>query len=192
MDVLVRSKQAGVNQLWVVECKQWKRRVGKDRVLVLSEILKDVGADRGLLLSESGFQAGAIRAASTANITLTNLLDLRGNAAEELAQLHARVVLARLHAVRRRLMDLGRTERHGRGGKTTWPRGIDPLPVLGRCGITISGIDDALVGELPSVIDINLGTDKPVTAHTLGEAAALGELVAAWAEPIVEDAERRL
>jgi len=58
IDVAVRTRRAGIGQLWVVECKYWKRRVGKDRVLVLAEVVADLGADRGLLLSESGFQAG--------------------------------------------------------------------------------------------------------------------------------------
>ncbi len=93
VDVAVRTRRAGLSQLWVVECKRWKRPIGKDRVLVLSEVVADLGADRGLLLSETGFQAGAIRSARSTNITLTSLIDLRANAAEEQAEAEARDAL---------------------------------------------------------------------------------------------------
>lgn len=58
VDVAVRSNQAGLRQLWIVECKLCKRRVEKVHVLALQSIVQDVGADRGILLSESGFNPG--------------------------------------------------------------------------------------------------------------------------------------
>jgi restriction system protein len=73
VDVAVRTKRIGIPQLWIVECKLWRRRVDKVHVLALGNIVQDVGADRGIMLSESGFQAGAILAAGHANITLTSL-----------------------------------------------------------------------------------------------------------------------
>ena len=73
IDVAARTETAGVRQLWVAECKSWKRRVPKERVLTFKGIIEDTGADRGLLFSESGFQAGAIQAAQSTNITLTSL-----------------------------------------------------------------------------------------------------------------------
>jgi hypothetical protein len=79
VDVAVRTKRVGISQLWIIECKLWRRRVSKDHVSVLSNIVQDVGADRGIMLSESGFQAGAIPLARHSNVTLTSLSELREN-----------------------------------------------------------------------------------------------------------------
>lgn len=86
IDVLVEFTSAGIAVTWVVECKQWSRPVGKDKVLVLAGVMADIGADRGLIVAESGFQAGAIRAADHTNITLTSLLDLTTETASERAR----------------------------------------------------------------------------------------------------------
>jgi restriction system protein len=77
VDVAVRTKRVGISQLWIVECKLWRRRLSKLHVEALSNIVQDIGADRGIMLSESGFQAGTILAAGHANITLTSLASLR-------------------------------------------------------------------------------------------------------------------
>jgi restriction system protein len=83
VDVAVRTKRIGIPQLWIVECKLWRRSVGKLHVLALGNIVQDVGADRGIMLSESGFQAGAIRQAEHSNVTLTDLSDLRESVGPE-------------------------------------------------------------------------------------------------------------
>jgi len=83
IDVLVKSKVGGQTITWVVECKQWKRPVPKERVLALQAIVSDLGADRGILMAESGFQAGAYRAAVSSNTTLTSLSDLREDTQDE-------------------------------------------------------------------------------------------------------------
>ena len=80
VDVVVRATRAGIEQLWVVECKLWRRSVSKLHVNALANIVQDVGADHGIMLSETGFQAGAIRQALSSNITLTSLADLNENA----------------------------------------------------------------------------------------------------------------
>lgn len=84
VDVSARRAVAGVEVLWVVECKLWRSRVGKEKVAALSAICEDLGADRGLLMSETGFQSGALQMASGRNITLTSLEDLRATAAVDL------------------------------------------------------------------------------------------------------------
>jgi restriction system protein len=96
VDVLVEFERFGVPQKWVVECKHWKRRVEKSHVLTLQGVVVDVGADRGFLLSESDFQSGAVAAARYSNITLSNLSDLRDNAAADLNE-HRWNVLLRRH-----------------------------------------------------------------------------------------------
>lgn len=80
VDVVVRATRAGIQQVWVVECKLGRRSVTKLHVAALAQIVQDVGADRGIILSETGFQAGAIRLASLSNITLTSLAELNESA----------------------------------------------------------------------------------------------------------------
>lgn len=92
IDVAARRTVAGVDLLWIVECKHWNKPVPIEKVLTLRSLVLDLGADRGLLMSESGFQSGAIRTAREKNITLTSLDDLRANAADEI--LAARVAVA--------------------------------------------------------------------------------------------------
>jgi hypothetical protein len=99
VDVAARRTVAGVELLWIVECKYWNRRVPIEKVLTLQSLASNLGADRGLLISQKGFQSGAIRTASQKNITLTSLDDLRANAADE-------ITIARLGLAEKRLMDL--------------------------------------------------------------------------------------
>ena len=84
VDVAARRIVAGVEVLWVVECKLWRSRVSKEKVAALAAICDDLGADRGLLMSETGFQSGALQMAAGRNITLTSLEDLHANAAADL------------------------------------------------------------------------------------------------------------
>jgi hypothetical protein len=99
IDVAARRTIAGVDVLWIVECKHWNRRVNIEKVLALQALITSLGADRGLLMSESGFQSGAIRTASGKNITLTSLDDLRVSAADE-------ILAARVAVAEKSLMDL--------------------------------------------------------------------------------------
>ena len=99
IDVAARRTVAGVDLLWIVECKYWNKPVPIEKVLTLRALILDLGADRGVLMSESGFQSGAIRTASQKNITLTSLDDLRVNAAEE-------ILASRIATAEKSLMDL--------------------------------------------------------------------------------------
>jgi hypothetical protein len=96
IDVWVTGKMQSFDVRWVIECKDWKWNIPKEKVLALQAIAVDVGADRAFLLSEKGFQAGAVRCARLTNITLTSLMDLREQTREQFAQatlwsLHIRV-----------------------------------------------------------------------------------------------------
>ena len=116
IDVAARRTVAGVDLLWVVECKFWNRRVPMEKVAALKAIVDAVGADRGVLMSESGFQSGSIRMAIQKNITLTSMADLRGNASEEL-------LAARVSAAEKRLMSLAlRVNRDFRATANPFPR----------------------------------------------------------------------
>ena len=84
IDVWVTFYNYRIECKWVVECKNWKTNVPKEKVLALQKIVEDVGADRGILISKIGFQPGAIRAANQTNITLTSLEELKDYINEEI------------------------------------------------------------------------------------------------------------
>ena len=63
IDVLISFPLLGQDVTWVVECKFWRARVPKEKVLALHQIAQDVGADRAFLFSENSFQPGAVEAA---------------------------------------------------------------------------------------------------------------------------------
>ena len=106
VDVLVSFRAAGQTVTWIIECKQWKRPVPKERVVILDGIAKDIGADRGILVAESGYQAGAIRIAERSNVTLTSLADLQENAEEERARLRNQLYISRIATAGRRFSRL--------------------------------------------------------------------------------------
>ncbi|MCU1644031.1 MAG: restriction endonuclease [Nocardia sp.] len=97
VDVTARRMVAGVEILWVVECKLWKDPVPQGVLHSLVTVCEETGADRGFLLCETGFQAGAILEAHRRNITLTSLAYLRCSAAQDLLETRQRRAEARLH-----------------------------------------------------------------------------------------------
>jgi hypothetical protein len=102
VDVSARIRVVGIDVTWIVECKQWKRRVTMVHVSALKDIVNDLAADRGLMMSELGFQAGAIKLATAKNITLSNLTNLRANAFDDL-------LMARVIACDLRLLNMSHT-----------------------------------------------------------------------------------
>jgi hypothetical protein len=75
IDVYATFIRSGILCSWVIECKLWKTRVTKEKVLALKSTIDDLGADRGIIVSEEGFQTGAQHAARGTNITLVTSLD---------------------------------------------------------------------------------------------------------------------
>lgn len=75
IDVYATFIRSGILCSWVIECKLWKTRVTKEKVLALKSAIEDLGADRGIIVSEKGFQKGARNAARGTNITLVTSLD---------------------------------------------------------------------------------------------------------------------
>lgn len=75
IDVYATFLRSGILCTWVIECKLWKTRVPKEKVLALKSLIDDLGADRGIMVSEVGFQPGAQDAARGSNITLVTSLD---------------------------------------------------------------------------------------------------------------------
>ncbi|MGB6093333.1 MAG: restriction endonuclease [Moheibacter sp.] len=102
IDVLVKLKHFGIDVIWIIECKFWKTSIPKEKILTLQQIVQDVGADRGLLMSESGFQAGAVKSASSSNITLSSLGELQDISSEELSKLKLRFISSKLQQLTER------------------------------------------------------------------------------------------
>ena len=107
----MRSEQAGIEQLWLVECKKWNRPISKDTVLTLRTIVNDTGADRGFMMAESGYQSGTFEAARHTNITLTSIAGLKAPLAEELGKAMLRSILERIESCRERYWAMSKTDR---------------------------------------------------------------------------------
>lgn len=130
IDVTARATVAGISQLWIIECKKWRRPVPKERALTFIGIVNDVGADRGLMFSESGFQAGAVRAATNTNITLTSLADFQQNSADELASIRIKALDERAAALGQRFLAIWELAEADR--RAVLSRYVGPPDMLGR------------------------------------------------------------
>ena len=62
----------------LVECKRWSRPVGRDVVLALAMKLQNTAAHKGMIFATSGFQRGALKAATKHGIATLTFED--GNA----------------------------------------------------------------------------------------------------------------
>lgn len=130
IDVTARMSVAGVEQLWVIECKSWKRRVSKDRVLTFRGVVEDVGADRGLLFSESGFQPGAVSAAQKSNVTLTSLAQFEQDFPAEVSSTRAKVLDERIASLMQAFVaiwNLSEPERVAAFARYSGPPGFQKL-----------------------------------------------------------------
>ena len=76
VDVWVRGSINGLPWSCVVECKKWKRKIGKAQILALKAICDDIGASAGIVLAESGFQRGAKTAADSTVVRLATLQEI--------------------------------------------------------------------------------------------------------------------
>jgi hypothetical protein len=106
VDVLVSGELHGIQFRWVIECKNWKTNIPKEKVMALANIVQDIGADRGFLLSETGFQSGAIRATAHTNLTLSSIADLKIEAQASLVKDESSGLLIRRDRAHKRLWKL--------------------------------------------------------------------------------------
>jgi hypothetical protein len=111
VDVVVRSKHAGFDVVWLIECKAWKTAIPKEKVLALRSIVDDTGADRGFIMAESGFQSGALEASRYANVVLTSINDLKETLAYDLGVVKLRSIVERAQACRDRYWAIGKSDR---------------------------------------------------------------------------------
>ncbi|ARW11835.1 restriction endonuclease [Acetobacter pasteurianus NBRC 101655] len=106
VDVYVQIDVAGFKVRWIVECKYWKSAVNKLHVMGLREIAADLGVDRGIILCESGFQSGAVEAASLTNVQVTSLEALGETSQEAIYAFRLRDLFDRTEKCRERYWDL--------------------------------------------------------------------------------------
>lgn len=134
VDVVVRSKHAGFDVRWLVECKAWKSAIPKEKVLALRTIVEDTGADRGFIMAESGYQSGALEAARLANVLLSSLADLNETLAYELGMSQLKALFARVDSCRERYWEIGKEDRIDLGLR----------PDVGVPGFSSTGVMDAV------------------------------------------------
>jgi hypothetical protein len=151
IDVVVRSKHAGFALMWLVECKQWKSPVPKEKVFALRSIVEDTGSDRGFIMAESGYQSGALEAARLTNTLLTSLRDLREPLAYELGTTKVESLWVRCDSCRSRYWAIDKQDRIDLGLR----------PDVGAAGysgkIVIEAVEATLeVERIPSYIRPNV------------------------------------
>lgn len=182
IDVLVTFSHGGLDLTWVVECKRWKTKVSKVHVLALRQIVEDVGADRGILLAEHGFQSGAIEATEKSNVSVTNLLELHGSAADTLNRQRLLTFPLRIAQAHHDYWSISKTDRIELGIRT----GMDDRGYLGQ--LVLGAAQDVLLSAL---------ADKyPPTGHYSGYQYAwkienLSDALR-WLDREVSELERRL
>lgn len=111
IDVVVSSKHAGFDVLWLVECKCWETAVPKEKVLVLRSVMEDTGADRGFMMAENGYQSGALKAARFTNISLFSLADLKETLAYDVGMAKLQSISGRVEACRHRYWAIDKSDR---------------------------------------------------------------------------------
>lgn len=79
IDVFATYTALGAEMKIICECKQYKNRVNREKVVVLADKVRTLGAQKGILLSTAGFQSGAIQYAKEHGIALIQVFDTRVN-----------------------------------------------------------------------------------------------------------------
>ena len=75
IDIYAKFKALGTTIKVIVECKQYKRPVSRDKVETLYSRVNSLGANKGILMSTSGFQSGTIQFAKAHGIALLQVFD---------------------------------------------------------------------------------------------------------------------
>lgn len=77
IDVFAINSKHEPTIIYLCECKHWKAQVSQTIVHAFRTVVQDFGAHFGLLISSSGYQQGAIKAASNSNIKLLTWLQFQ-------------------------------------------------------------------------------------------------------------------
>lgn len=76
IDVLTSHSDGIHSYQTAIECKYRKKKVNKDVVMKLSEIIKDAGIEKGIIVSKSGFTKDALNFAKQCSIGLVQLREI--------------------------------------------------------------------------------------------------------------------
>jgi hypothetical protein len=171
VDVVVRFERAGIDHLWIVECKDTGRPVSKDKALLLRTIVDDVGADRGILLCENGFQRGAYEVSQRTNVLVTSLARLEDASRDELFAADVATLDRRVRAAQKSWRGLhGPLKRHanGNGGSqmlpmlpaSAWPED-GPMALTGHLSVVQRAVEKARLDDFPVAL-FPADSDQPV------------------------------
>lgn len=182
----MRAHYVGFDVTWIVECKHWKTRVSKLHVLALREIVADLGADRGILLSESGFQSGALEAATLTNVQVTSLAQLSIFSENDVYTMRLRDLYTRMEDCGDRYWNIPKRERIKSGLRA----GVGEYDYSGNRSIELVRdlLSRAFRGSYPFQTEAGaayLNPEIPTIYHKPQEVFAV-------VEPIVDELERRL
>jgi hypothetical protein len=181
IDVYITGNFAGLTLRWLVECKHHAKPLSKSYVLTFCRIVEEIGAP-GFMMAEKGYQSGAQEAATSTNVTLTSLAELRNTASDHIATRRADALLHKLADCSARLERLHTT-------KTRLP-GLTHITTLAGAGSTIElharlslaerGLEYARLGRLPAPygFSIDSGREVRLVAQTMPELLTALEQVA--------------
>lgn len=102
-DVVVDMTALGLSGTWVIECKDWSRRVEKGIVRSFCEEVENAGADKGVMVSRSGYQSGCSAAVENRNVLLLTSGEFEDSVGVEIAWEQLRLARPRLDALVDRL-----------------------------------------------------------------------------------------
>ncbi len=75
IDVTIRKKVVGIDLLFIIQAKWYKRPVEVTHVDAFESVIKEVGASKGILVCNKGFTKGAKEKAAKAKIELCSVYD---------------------------------------------------------------------------------------------------------------------
>lgn len=75
IDVSARFSAFGMDFLMLVECKQYKNPIKREKLQILHDKMRSVGAQKAALFTTSRFQSGALEYAKKHNIATVEIVD---------------------------------------------------------------------------------------------------------------------
>lgn len=202
IDVWAVSVRFGLFTRWVVECKAWKSRVPKEKVLALRTIVDDVGADRGFLMAESGFQSGAQQAATSSSITLISLAELETLTAHDRERQDLGRLGIELTRLQKRLQNLTVSVRDDDksgwviwrprlGAEQSW-RDDQYMAKLGELSVLERACRRAEIQDLPVAVGPDAGGALPLVPTTVAEVLAYAKRWLEEADEWIAEIEERI
>lgn len=73
IDVLTRHSDGLHSYRTAIECKYWEKKINKDIVMKVSDVIEDTGIEKGVIVSKKGFTPDGIKFAKYKNIGLVEL-----------------------------------------------------------------------------------------------------------------------